>query len=118
MQSIMDTLRSAADRYPVEYVSRDIAADYHCANCRAVIVTEPGDLCEQCAIEHARGWYAGMKTGRCANGAERDAGTVYHAVDIKTGRAKCGTYPARRSRWSDYHGDRVTCARCLVKLQA
>jgi hypothetical protein len=54
------------------------------------------------------------KTGRCANGYERDAGRAYHAV--RAGRALCGTEPGRLSGWSDQSGDNVTCPRCLHKI--
>lgn len=54
------------------------------------------------------------KTGRCANGNERDGGRAYHAV--RNGRALCGTEPGRLSGWSDSAGENVTCARCLHKI--
>lgn len=54
------------------------------------------------------------KTGRCANGAERDGGRVYHAV--RGHRALCGTEPGRLSDWSDQPGDNVTCLRCINKI--
>ena len=59
-------------------------------------------------------------TGRCRNGAERDRGTVYHAVgEVQRpfGRALCGARPGLRSGgWSDQAGECVTCPRCLRKL--
>lgn len=53
--------------------------------------------------------------GRCATGAERDKGMLYHAVPEGTGwqRAVCGAKPgARGNGWSGYAGDQVTCPRC------
>ena len=64
------------------------------------------------------------KTGRCANGSERDAGTVFHAVE--SGRfpcwdkALCGTAPGKKGNgWqlqTLLHS--VTCKRCLSVLNA
>lgn len=66
-----------------------------------------------------------MKPGRCANGAQRDAGTLIHAVetDDEWGSyhaALCGTQPGRRTPgWSNEPAhDHATCPRCLKKLQA
>lgn len=60
--------------------------------------------------------------GRCADGAERDGGSLWHAIDQGPGRgwvALCGARPGRRSAgWSAYAGERVTCPRCLRKLAA
>lgn len=56
--------------------------------------------------------------GRCANGYERDGGSVVHAVtNDGLQRALCGREPGRRSvGWSDRPMEQVTCARCLNKL--
>jgi hypothetical protein len=53
--------------------------------------------------------------GRCADGAERDSGTLYHLVD-KSGKALCGKRPGRRSAgWFEAYilPQPVTCAACL-----
>lgn len=53
--------------------------------------------------------------GRCANGAERDGGTLYHAV--RGWRALCGAEPGRTSAgWSSHLGTTATRPRCLRKL--
>lgn len=58
-------------------------------------------------------------TGRCANGAERDGGTIYHAIANGSWFALCGVKPGKRSAgWSSYFGDKVTCPRCLKKMQS
>jgi hypothetical protein len=55
--------------------------------------------------------------GRCANGAERDGGTLFHAVPAGKWDALCGAHPGRRSAgWSQYAGDGVSCPKCLRKL--
>lgn len=55
--------------------------------------------------------------GRCANGAERDRGVIYHAVERGQWAALCGREPGRTSAgWSDWKGSAVTCPRCLKKL--
>ena len=64
---------------------------------------------------------ARRKIGRCANGAERDGGYVYHAI-LKNGwTAVCGAEPGRKSAgWSheDQPLDKVSCPRCTKKLAA
>ena len=67
-------------------------------------------------------FYVAHKAGRCADGFERDRGTVRHALpmDGQDARAVCNTSPGRRSAgWSiDPSGTAVTCARCLSRLRA
>lgn len=68
--------------------------------------------------------YPRIKSGRCANGAERDQGTVTHAVPDDSHpswkKALCGTAPGYRGNgWKEVDArDRVTCARCLKKMEA
>lgn len=64
-----------------------------------------------------------MKPGRAANGAQRDHGTLVHAVDTQWDwgsyePALCGTRPGRRTPgWVEpYNGGQVTCPKCLKKL--
>jgi hypothetical protein len=63
-----------------------------------------------------------MKPGRCANGAQRDHGTLVHAVDTEyewgsMEAALCGTRPGRRTPgWSSYEHAAATCPKCLKKL--
>jgi len=56
------------------------------------------------------------KTGRLANGFEGGRGSLYHAVISST--ALCGTEPGRLSSWSVYEGEKVTCGKCLKRLEA
>jgi len=50
--------------------------------------------------------------GRCADGAERDSGELWHLV-MPNGIAICGRRPGRRSAgWSSEQGATVTCSRC------
>lgn len=58
--------------------------------------------------------------GRCANGAERDGGTLFHAVPAESWKALCGSQPGRRSAgwgtpWKDEQP--VTCPRCLKRMK-
>jgi len=60
-------------------------------------------------------------TGRCINGAERDGGKLWHAVNEddypswKT--ALCGAKPGERGNgWSSYPGEKITCPRCNKRL--
>jgi len=68
--------------------------------------------------------YARLKSGRAWNGAQRDAGQIYHAVPDKNfpswGKALCGITPGVRGNgWQSYEERRdivVTCSRCQKKL--
>lgn len=64
-------------------------------------------------------------TGRCANGAERDAGYKWHAVEEASffAKALCGAFPGGKlsNGWTTEGFDgavgfRVTCPRCQRKL--
>lgn len=59
-------------------------------------------------------------TGRCASGAERDRGRLYHAVPAHGHgwtKALCGAQPGRRGNgWSDCPGAEVTCPGCLRSI--
>lgn len=62
---------------------------------------------------------ARRKIGRCANGAERGKGSVYHAVEAGRWHALCGSKPGRLSAgWQSEPEplERVSCPRCLKKL--
>jgi hypothetical protein len=59
------------------------------------------------------------KIGRCANGAERDKGHIYHAVRKGGWTALCGAEPGRTSAgWSHWNDPEqaVTCPRCKKKI--
>lgn len=59
-----------------------------------------------------------MMMGRCADGAERDSGRLYHALPEGQWTAACGAKPGRRSAgWSVHKGESVTCKRCRAKMQ-
>ena len=88
-----------------------------CYKCRTNEVSMPGDYCEFCTQEQKQGYEALTMTGRCANGAQRDSGILYHAVMLGQYKAVCGATHGRRSRWSEYHGVSVTCPRCMKKLE-
>ena len=55
------------------------------------------------------------KTGRLVNGNEGGAGFIYHAV--KGSYALCGTIHGRLGNWSVEEGEKVTCPKCLKKLE-
>jgi hypothetical protein len=58
--------------------------------------------------------------GRCANGAERDGGTLYHAIPVGSWTAVCGARPGKRSAgWSESGFERqheVTCPKCAKRI--
>jgi len=59
--------------------------------------------------------------GRCANGAERDGGTRWHAVPDNDYKALCGAKPGRQSAgWAPFHRKEkqaITCPACIRKLK-
>lgn len=65
-----------------------------------------------------------VKSGRCANGAERGAGTVVHAVWVAPNvgcwgwdKALCGEVPGRLSAGWVRVEKVVTCERCAKKVR-
>lgn len=56
-------------------------------------------------------------TGRCANGSERDGGTIFHATLPGHRIAFCGSTPGNLSGWATDTGDAVTCERCARKVE-
>ena len=109
--------KAGADRQPVsEYVE-----PLRCAECHEARedVKYPGDTCQPCADELGRGYKIRQLAGRCANGAERDHGARWHAIDTISGRALCSASPGRRSAgWSMYRGEEVTCPRCAKVIES
>lgn len=84
-------------------------------------VTKPGDFCPICQRDLARGYQVLSLAGRCANGLERDHGSLWHAVPLGEQRAMCKERPGRRSAgWSSWTPENqpVTCPRCLKKIAA
>lgn len=62
---------------------------------------------------------AARKIGRCANGAERGKGFIYHAVESGRWSALCGTEPGRLSAgWQNEPEpvERVNCPRCRKQI--
>jgi hypothetical protein len=111
IMSILDILKNADG---VSYSSTTYTVEYipHCVPHFNFIP------CAQCAEDDRRGYAVLMLAGRCANGAERDHGSLWHAV--RDGEAVCGATPGRRSvGWSTYTklGKAATCPRCVKKLQ-
>lgn len=88
-----------------------------CAVCYSEEVTHYGDLCKRCASEKILGYQIMQLSGRCVSGAERGHGILYHAVPLGSLRALCRAKPGRRSAgWSSYHGEEVTCPKCIAAL--
>lgn len=117
--SIMDVLRDLANRIPEpDGPIKEIPETHYCPDCRLVVVEQDGQICQECQTDRERGYRITRLTGRCANGAERDGGTRYHAIPLGKYKALCGAEPGRRSvGWSVYRGNKVTCPRCLRILQ-
>ena len=82
------------------------------------------------ACDNPTGWVIllGMDTtyrlmrlgGRCADGAERDGGTLIHVVPSTSIRALCGvTYGRRSAGWFEVDGpEQPTCPRCRRRAAA
>jgi len=83
------------------------------------------ELCPACQIDKDRGYTVSTKAGRCANGAERDHGALFHARMLNEYGAEwvpvCGKAPGKRSGgWSEWRPQAdqpVTCPQCLKKLE-
>lgn len=97
-----------------------------CASCGGYILDlNENGLCARCQIDKDRGYTVSTKAGRCANGAERDGGTLFHARMLNEHGAEwapfCGVAPGKRSAgWSTWRpspDQPVTCPRCLKKLE-
>ncbi len=55
-------------------------------------------------------------TGRCADGAERDHGSLFHYLEPGQWKALCGAKPGRRSAgWGSEVREFATCPRCIAK---
>lgn len=115
---IMQMLQELAERTPQPEPIYWVENRPHCTSwhCNTEVMM-PGDFCEQCKKEKAQGYEVLTMTGRCANGAQRDSGILYHAVKFGERKAMCGATHGKRSRWSEYHGEAVTCPRCIKKLE-
>lgn len=101
------------------------AGPFWCAVCRDARVQAQGDTCPQCQADKLRGYSVRSLGGRCANGAEADHGTRFHALPVagseygdRTDAAVCGARPGRRSiGWTRWGSDQaVTCPKCIKKV--
>jgi hypothetical protein len=117
MATFADHINTIMAKAPVGQTVEADAPEYWC-DCYSAKVSVEGDLCPRCTKEHTQGYQVMSLIGRAANGMQLDSGIRYHAVPFGTRLAKCGAKPGRRSAgWSSYHGDDVTCPRCLKKLE-
>ncbi|WP_274644158.1 hypothetical protein [Pseudomonas serbica] len=71
---------------------------------------------EATPVAQSKRYLALQKTGRRANGNERDHGSVVHAVKSGAWDAFCGAHPQGSSDWSCTESEAVTCDRCLLKI--
>lgn len=131
--SFLQQLRQALNAAAVEVIpgtpatANQVHPIRRCGMCRHSMDMAPeqggdSDVCVKCQRELAQGYAVRSLAGRCADGAERDHGTRFHALPLVEGqvhgRALCGAVPGRRSAgWSEWgHGENVTCPRCMQKL--
>ena len=97
----------------------ELAPAHHCADGCGLTVDAPKDICPDCQQDWGRMYRIRRLTGRCANGAERDGGSRWHAINPATHKSLCGAKPGRRSNgWGWEHGDDVTCPRCLAVIES
>lgn len=66
-------------------------------------------------------WQPCYLAGRCHDGAQKDGGTLWHAVPVTSWKALCGAEPGRRSAgWAPWDESErvheVTCPRCKKVL--
>lgn len=120
MATFADLIKNMIDGRPdlAAVTDTPVVHTFYCRSCSDFTkVDAAGDLCPACTMERARGYQALTKTGRRANGAQRDHGTKVHAVRFGEYAAVCGTEPGRRADWSTPYKTRdVTCPRCLARL--
>lgn len=96
-----------------------------CGMCREEYELNDNGLCSDCQETVDRGHQISQLAGRCANGAERDRGRLFHARLLSdknraSWQATCGYEPGRRSvGWSSWNPEnrQVTCKRCLKKMK-
>lgn len=88
----------------------------------AAVEREPAAPVVEKPAVPARSFDVRYMAGKCANGAHRDAGPLYHAVICNprvyptVDKALCGRSPALQ--WSDHReGQAVTCPKCLKALK-
>jgi hypothetical protein len=120
--SFQQLFEEIAERYPKpDEPESEYIAPPRCKRCGEDDPLQD-DLCLNCQKSLRRGYDIRRMTGRCANGAERDGGALYHAVPIDAfgayhSNAVCGAKPGKRSvGWSGYPGQTVTCKRCIRRL--
>jgi len=129
--TITEMLQKIADEAPEPEQPVIIPEVKFCQRCRNIIedLTDDG-ICRDCQNTLKRGYEISEMAGRCANGAERDHGTRWHARMLISNifdnwqgadyTAICGAKPGRRSvGWSTREPEdrQVTCPRCLKKLE-
>jgi hypothetical protein len=96
----------------------EVVSFFRCLICQEQECLEKGSLCNVCKKEKELGYQILSMLGRLRNEFQRDSGTRFHAVRFDSYKAICGAEPGRRSvGWSLYHGEEVTCPRCLKKLK-
>lgn len=128
MSTFFEQLKKIAEQCPAPDMAQEAKRQDlpTCKMCHETRVINKHGRCARCQVDHDRGYAVSTKTGRCANGAERDGGTLFHARLLKTdGYPKwvpvCGVAPGRRSagwsEWRPYDTQPVTCPRCLKKLE-
>ena len=95
-----------------------------CSLCGQLGMINENGFCARCQGDVDRGYTISAKAGRCANGAERDSGTLFHVRLIgehgPNWALLCGKEPGRRSAgWSTWRpaGQEATCPTCLKRLR-
>lgn len=121
IQNMIDEL-AARTPQPKEELIYTVVPRPMCDECRDYQVMDYGDICEHCQKEFRQSYRVMYKLGRLRNGFARDAGILYHAVELGThdygqGKAFCGTKTGKRSvGWMRQVNQDVTCEKCLQKL--
>lgn len=122
IQKLLEEIASRYPQFPEDTISRpqrDQTPIYRCSACGEANVAQPEDLCSLCVFEKQEGYQILNLLGRLANSFQRDTGIRYHAVPFGSIKALCGAKPrGRRSvGWSFYHGEHVTCPRCVERIE-
>lgn len=123
----MATFAEQFEKIAARYGSPEIEPEPEapkCSRCYYPADLNEADLCPDCQADIDRGYIISTKAGRCANGAERDHGKIFHIRMLdEHGLANweplCGSAPGPRSAgWSEWKpvGQRATCERCLRRM--
>ena len=127
MATFAEQIEKMIERAPVRVLgANELYPDNEwCKFCSQLGMVNKNGFCAKCQGDVDRGYTISAKAGRCANGAERDSGTLFHIRLMgehgPNWAPLCGKEPGRRSAgWSTWRpaGQVATCPTCLKRLRS